>query len=127
MRSFVLPGIVLALTSATVGNSDNPFLKLTESSDMSNTHVTAKNISHKPVVAYVVVADSGSSRTVLHGVYTGKDSFKPGTTVVVGDIPAKSGSVKPTLRVDYIRLSDGAVWGDAKTEEAAEIVKRFHN
>ena len=66
------------------------------------------NVSQKPIVAYVVVVESPNHRSVLHGVYTGKDALAVGQTAAVGEVAAPIDQVKGFI--DYVRLADGTTW-----------------
>lgn len=125
MRCLKLAFALFAVLPVAFGSSDSPFFRLAEKSKEAKMHVTGKNISHSPIVAYVVLAERGHSRFVWHGVYTGGDALRPGKTVEVGDAPLSNSSEQLNLVVDYIRLADGTVWGSATTEEAKEIAARY--
>jgi len=59
-----------ALSTATSG----PFLQVKQTIENGNVQFIGKNISHQPIVAYVVVAEWPNHRSVWHGVYSGHDS-----------------------------------------------------
>jgi len=83
--------------------------------------VTAKNISRKPLVAYVVAIQAKNSSRVFSGVFTKGDSILPGAMLEVGSVP----SSPDNMIVDYVRAADGWTCGDASTEEAKAVVTRF--
>lgn len=103
----------------------NPYLRLEQKSKNGTIHVIGKNTSDGPIVAYVVVFERGNKRVVWHGAYSGADSLATGKTVEVGDVPADSSKIPPTLFVDYVRLANGTTWGDVTSDEAKEIAARF--
>jgi len=85
--------------------------------------LAVKNISQRPIVAYVVVVESENHRSVLHGVYTGKDTLAVGKTATLLETAAPVDQMK--ISIDYVRLADGTTWGDASTDDAKEISARF--
>jgi hypothetical protein len=121
------PYLIASMLFVTVGVSaalDGPFLRLEQTSKAGKVQLSVKNVSQKPIVAYVVVVDSPNHRSVLHGVYTGKDALVAGQSATVGEADAPMDQVK--AYVDYVRLADGTTWGDAATDDAREISARFH-
>ena len=65
----------------TSGADSNPYIKLTQVIKDGTLRVSAKNISHKPIVAYVIAFEDGGQSTTHHDFYTGRDSFGPGKTI----------------------------------------------
>jgi len=124
MRSLSFAAVLLAVLPA-FGTSDSPFFQLAQASKDAKVHVTGKNISRSPIVAYVVLAEHGHWRVVWKGVYSVGDTLGPGKTVDLGDVPTDSTSEHTKLLVDYVRLADGTAWGNATTEEAKEIAARY--
>lgn len=115
---------VLFVTAAVSQSPNNPFLRLEQTNANGSMQLVAKNISLKPIVAYVVVAEDSNHRSVWHGVYTGKDTLPAGETVKVGELP-EAQAAKEHVFVDYVRLANGTTWGKATTDEAKEISARF--
>lgn len=82
-----------------------------------------KNVSKKPIVAYVVVVEIPNHSSVFHGVYTGKDALAVGKTAALGEVAVPIHEVRAFI--DYVRLADGTTWGGATTDDAKEISARF--
>ena len=122
MRILRLAVFLLSTSSFLLAAGNNQFLKFTEQVKQGKVHILAQNVSGKPIVAYVVVQLSDASKTTYHGVYTGGDSLLAGSTIDIGMGSAGSSS---SLVLDYVRLSDGATWGDASSDEAKEVAVRF--
>ena len=123
MRSFLIALLLLAAIGGPAAPI-SPFLRLEQTSRAGKVQVSIKNISQEPIVAYVVVVNSPSHRSVFHGVYTGKDSLGVGEKASVGEVAAPMDQMSTSI--DYVRLADGTTWGDAATEDAREISARFH-
>jgi hypothetical protein len=89
--------------------------------------ITAKNISGKPIVAYVVAAETSQATSdrvqVFTGVFTDGDSLRPGASLAIGSVSPASTELKPV--VDYLRLADGWACGAASTNEAKTVASRF--
>ncbi len=86
---------------------------------------SGKNISKSPIVAYVVFAEHGHSRVVWKSVFSAGESLKPGKIVELGHVPIGLASERVTILVDYVRLADGAEWGNSTTEEAKKLAARY--
>ncbi|MGA9040379.1 MAG: hypothetical protein WB421_07580 [Terriglobales bacterium] len=122
MRSFLIASVLLVATSVSAA-PNSPFLRLEQTNKSGKVQLAVKNVSQKPVVAYVVVVESPDHRSVFHGVYTGKDALAAGQSAAVGEVAALNDQVRAF--VDYVRLADGTTWGDAATDDAKEISARF--
>jgi hypothetical protein len=122
MRSFLIASILLVATGVSAAPS-SPFLRLEQTNKSGKVQLAVKNVSQKPVVAYVVVVESPDHRSVFHGVYAGKDALAAGQSAAVGEVAAHKDQVRAS--VDYVRLADGTTWGDAATDDAKEISARF--
>src|SRR6266550_570972 len=104
----------------------NPYIKLTQVVKDGTVRVSMKNISHKPVLAYVVALDDGSQLTTHHDTFRGRDAFAPGKTVeLVFAVPPNSSA--PKVFVDYVRLSDKSTWGNATTDDGKDVAASFQN
>jgi len=88
---------------------------------------TAKNISGKPMVAYVVTTDArdanGNLINVFSGVFTDGDSLQPGAAMEIGSVTSGGSDMKPV--VDYVRLAGGWACGNASTQQAKDAVARL--
>lgn len=89
--------------------------------------LTAKNISGKPMVAYVVATDArdanGNLTNVFSGVFTDGDSLQPGTAMEIGSVVSSGSDMKPV--VDYVRLAGGWTCGSASTQQAKDVAARL--
>jgi hypothetical protein len=103
----------------------NPYIRLTQVVKNGTIRVTAKNISRKPIVAYVVALQDGSQSTTHHDFFTGRDAFAPGKTIEL--VFAVHSSSDPKLFVDYVRLADNSTWGNAVTDAAKDVAASFQN
>ena len=87
----------------------------------------AKNISKRPIIAYVVTDDtrdaSGNPLHVFSGVFTGGDALHPGASMEIGSV--SSSRNQPKFLVDYVRLADGWSCGAASTKEAKVAIARL--
>jgi hypothetical protein len=102
---------------------NSPFLRLEQTNKTGKVQLAVKNVSRRPIVAYVVVVQNPNHRSVFRGVYTGKDALAAGHSATVGEVVAPNDQVKAF--VDYVRLADGTTWGDAATDDPKEISARF--
>jgi hypothetical protein len=122
MRSFLIASLVLIAISVPAA-PNSPFLRLEKMNKGGKVQIAVKNISQKPIVAYVVVVESPNRRSVWHGVYTDKDALAAGESATVGEVATSEGQSRAFI--DYVRLADGTTWGDATTDDAKEISARF--
>ena len=105
------------------GGDTNPYIKLSHVIKNGTLRISAKNISNKPVVAYVVAVEDGAQSTTHHDYYTGRDSFGPGKTIeLVFALP--SASATPKVFVDYVRLSDSST-GNPVTDDGKDVAASF--
>jgi hypothetical protein len=102
----------------------NPYVKVTQVVKGGTIHVSVKNISHKPVVAYVLAVENAGQLTTHHDYFTGRDVFAPGKTVeLVFAVPQSSGT--PKVFVDYLRLADNSTWGNPVTDDGKDVAATF--
>jgi hypothetical protein len=113
-------------SAATVpGTATNPVLKLTQETKDGTIRVTLKNISKKPISAFVVALDDGTqSKTTHHKYYGGRTQFEPGKTVDLV-FAVHTASTAPNVFVDFVRLSDGSAWGSAVTDAGKDVAASF--
>ena len=130
MRVIVFTAALLAVSLGLSGRDlsgvveTNPYMKLTHVIKDGTLRISAKNISHKPIVAYVVAFEDGGQSTTHHDFYTGRDAFGPGKTIeLVFAVP--SGSSAPKVFVDYVRLADNSTWGNPVTEDGKDVAASF--
>src|SRR5260370_36137222 len=102
---------------------NNPYGPLTQTAKDGTLRVSAKNISRKPILAYVVAFENGGQATTHHDSSTGRDAFGPGKTIDI--VFAVSPSTTPNVFVDYVRLSDRSSWGNAITDDAKDVAASF--
>ena len=120
-----LLSMCLGVTGADLSGADtNPYIKLTHVIKDGTLRISAKNISHKPIVAYVVAFEDGGQSTTHHDYYTGRDAFGPGKTIELM-FAVQSPSSTPKVFVDYVRLSDSSAWGNLVTEDGKNVAASF--
>ena len=124
--------ITVALVSMCLGMSaaklpagdSNPNIKLTQVAKDGTLHVSIKNTSRKPILAYVVAVEDAGQSTTHHDFFTGRSPFAPGKTVeLVFALPSTSST--PRVFVDYLRLSDNSTWGNPVTEDGKSVAATF--
>lgn len=121
----VLLSMSLGIFGADVSGADtNPYIKLTHVIKDGTVRISAKNISQKPIVAYVVALEDGGQATTHHDFYAGRDSFGPGKTIQL-IFALQSVSGMPRVFVDYVRLADSSTWGNAVTDEGKDVAASF--
>ena|ERR1700730_13540115 len=128
MRILSLTAALLSISFAMPGAErivaeNNPYVRLTQTIKDGTLRVSAKNISRKPILAYVVAVENGGQATTHHDFFTGRDAFGPGKTVEI--VFAVSPSTTPNVFVDYVRLSDNSSWGNAITDDAKDVAASF--
>jgi len=81
------------------GADTNPYVKLTHEIKDGTLRISAKNVSQKPISAYVIAVEDGGQITTHHDHYTGRGSFGPGKTIqLTFAIPSTSSA--PRVFVD---------------------------
>jgi hypothetical protein len=123
MRFLSIVVLTLSVGMSLLAASDSPYLQIQQTTRNGTTYITGTNVSRSQIVAYVVVAERGTQRSVFHGLYTNGDSLGANKAVNIGD--ASLGGSPERLYVDFVRLADGTTWGEASTSEARELAARF--
>jgi hypothetical protein len=128
MRIVFLAAAATLLTGLNAFGSDcAATIHLSHKNNDGKEAVIAKNISGKPIVAYVVTAETtkGSSDRVqvFSGIFTDGDSLHPGASLAIGSASPGQAELKPV--VDYARAADGSTCGAAATDEAKAAEARF--
>ena len=128
MRIAVLTAAVLSMSLALPGadrpGADNNPIRLTQTVKNGTLHVAMKNISNRPIVAYVIGVEDGGQSASHHDSFTGRDSFAPGKTIeLVFALQSPSGT--PKVFVDYVKLSDNSTWGNRVTDDGKEVAASF--
>ena len=108
------------------GVENNPYIKLSQVIKDGAVRITAKNISDKAILAYVIAVEDGGQSKTHHNYYTGRDSFGPGKTVELV-FALHSPSSTPRVFVDYVRLSDRSNWGSTLTDDGKDVAASFEN
>lgn len=118
----------IAVISTVLCGAEDFYLKLRQTAKEGKTHLTAENISGKPIVAYVVVVQhkSGQTTTVHSGVYTGNDRLAAGSILQLANLEPGVGPDEWNVFIDYVRLEDGRSWGDPITEQGKATAARFN-
>ncbi len=102
----------------------NPYIRLGQVIKNGTLRVTARNISKKPILAYVVAVENDGQSMTHHDYFTGRDAFAPGKTIeLVFALPSTSGA--PKVFVDYVRLSDASTSGTLVTDDAKDVAASF--
>jgi len=127
MRVVTIAAILFPAIWAASTTQNGPFLRIDRTSIVGRLRVSAVNVSRHPVVAYVVVVESGHHRLVWESVHSDGSALGVRETVRLGDLPKGPTSEKATIVVDYVRLSDGEAWGKASTKESKDIISRLQN
>lgn len=126
LAALLLVPVLVARASAQ-SNGCKAFITASESNHGATTVIKARNVSHRPIVAYVVTntpADKGDTISYsLHGVFTDGDSLRPSKAMQLGVVPRRR--VKGQLQVDYVRLADGTSCGALVTQDAKQVAARF--
>jgi hypothetical protein len=106
------------------GADTTAYLKLTHEITDGTLRISAKNISQKPIVAYVIAVEFGGQITTHHNYYTGRGSFGPGKTIQL-TFAVHSTSSAPRVFVDYVRLADRSTWGSMVTDDGKDVAASF--
>jgi hypothetical protein len=127
MRSLLLAAATTILIALNAFGSDcTSDIQLQHKKDNGKETVVAKNVSGKPIVAYVVATEvsqpTGDQVHVFSGVFTDGDSLHPGASLAIGSVSSNA-DLKPMI--DYVRLADGSTCGAASTNEAKAVAERF--
>jgi hypothetical protein len=112
-------------TELSRGENNNP-IKLTHTMKDGTIRVSIKNISTRPISAYVVAVESGGQWNTHHDFFTGRDVFRPGKTIELV-FAVQLTSSTPNVFVDYVRLADNSTWGNQVTEDGREVAASFQN
>jgi hypothetical protein len=106
------------------GTDSNPYIRVTQVIKNGALRVAAKNISKKPILAYVLAVENDGHATTHHDYFTGRDAFAPGKTIeLVFALQSTSGT--PKVFVDYVRLSDASTSGTLVTDDAKDVAASF--
>ena len=127
MRTLLLAAATTILIALNAFGSDcASIIQLQHKKDNGKETVVVKNVSGKPIVAYVVATDisqpTGDRVQVFSGVFTDGDSLHPGVSLAIGSVSSDT-DLKPMI--DYVRLADGSTCGAASTNEAKAVAERF--
>jgi len=85
-----------------------------------------KNISEKPIVAYVVTNGTDAAGNPVHsfyGVFTAGDSLHSNASMELGSLSSTDKVAK--LVIDYVRFADGTSCGAASTQQAKDAIARL--
>lgn len=129
MRVAILAVAVLSLCFGSYGantpaTDTNPFLKVDHEVKDGAVRITLKNISKKPISAFVVALNDGTQTATHHKYFAGRNLFEPGKTIELV-FAVRSDSITPKVFVDYVRLSDKSTWGHALTDDGKDVAASF--
>ena len=109
MRKFILLTSALFISASLLAADCASAVKVDHHTRDGKLELTAKNISSKAMVAYVIATGShdsnGNLSQVFSGVFTNGDSLRPGASINVGTAASAPNDLKPVI--DYIRRADG--------------------
>jgi hypothetical protein len=114
----------LAIPGADLPRTDISPIRLTQTIKGGMLRVSMKNVSHRPISAYVVAVESEGQSNTHHDYFTGRDTFGPGKTVELV-FAVQSPSTTPNVFVDFVRLADSSTWGNQVTEDARDVAASF--
>ena len=121
------PILFFGARASAQSNSCRAFITTAEHDKGAATVITARNVSHRPIIAYVITntpAVSNDTKSYsLRGVFTDGDSLHPRQAMQLGTIPRRH--VNGLLQVDYVRLSDGTTCGASGSQDAKQVAARF--
>jgi hypothetical protein len=124
MLTAALLSMSLGLPGVEFSRGDNNPIKLTHTMKDGTLRVSIKNISNRPISAYVVGVEDGGQSTTHHDYFTGRDVFGPGKTIELV-FALQSTSKTPNVFVDYVRLSDSSTWGNRVTDDGKDVAASF--
>ena len=104
--------------------ADNNPIRLTQTVKNGTLHVAMKNISNRPISAYVVAIEDGGQSNTHHDYFTGRDAFGPGKTIQL-TFAIQSASSTPKVFMDFVKLSDNSTWGNRVTEDGKDVAASF--
>ena len=114
----------LGLPGAEFSGGDNSPIKVTQTMKDGTLRISMKNVSRKPILAYVIGVEGGEQSNTHHDFFTGRNSFGPGKTIELV-FALKAPSSTPRVYVDYVRLADNSTWGSQVTEDARDVAASF--
>jgi hypothetical protein len=114
----------LGLPGAGLPRTDTNPIKLTQLIKNGTLRVSMKNISNRPISAYVVAVEDGAQSNTHHDFFTGRDAFGPGKTIELVFAISSIAST-PNVFVDFVRLADNSTWGNQVTEDAKDVAASF--
>jgi hypothetical protein len=120
-----LLSISLAMFGADlVGRAGANPIRLTQTIKNGTLRVSMKNVSHRPISAYVVAVEDGGQSNTHHDFFTGRDAFGPGKTIQL-TFAIQSASSTPNVFVDFVRLGDSSTWGNRVTDDGKDVAASF--
>lgn len=126
-RLLLIAATMTVMTLNTFGADCSTVIQVRHRTRDGKEEFTVKNVSGKPIIAYVIANDerdpSGNASHVFYGVFTDGDSLRPGDSMEISSV--SSDQLKLTPSIDYVRLAGGWSCGAASTEQTKEIVMRL--
>jgi hypothetical protein len=114
----------LGLPGADLPRTDNSPIRLTQTIKNGTVRVSMKNVSHRPISAYVVAVENSGQSNTHHDYFTGRDAFKPGKTIELVFAVQPTSSM-PYVFVDFVRLADNSTWGNQVTDDGKDVAASF--
>jgi hypothetical protein len=128
MRIAIFTAALLSISGGLPGadlpRTDNSPIRLTQTVKNGTLRVSMKNVSTKPISAYVVAIEGGGQSNTHHDYFSGRDAFRPGKTIELV-FAVQAGSSTPNVFVDYVRLSDNSTWGNQVTDDGRDVAASF--
>ena len=123
MRIAAVLGLIIAGSLVLSGADCDSVIEVVR--DGNDGQIAVRNISHKPLIAYVLVSAAkskdGTPIRTYSGVFSGQDSLAPGESMKIG----KADPVSSKLLIDYVRFADSWTCGDIATPGGKRVVARF--
>ncbi len=122
----LLASTMLGLTLSAFAGDCESTIQIQQEMRGGKNQLFIKNISEKPIVAYVVTNGTdaaGNPVRSFYGVFTAGDSFHANASMELGSLSSSDKEAK--LVIDYVRFADGTSCGAASTQEAKDAIARL--
>ena len=122
----LLASTMLGLTLSSLAGDCESTIQIQQEMRGGKNQVFIKNISEKPIVAYVVTNGTdaaGNPVRSFYGVFTAGDSLHSNASMELGSLSSTDKEAK--LVIDYVRFADGTSCGAASTQQAKDAIARL--